>query len=163
MTPRGKEAGRTYLERVDYDEGIPKGVLVVIDRDEGHDPAEAHEQSQVGKHGEDCYLLTLVNDHHFISETSNEEPHRSTCFLLCRATNSPDSLNLTPADEAARSPMPNLRPASSLLPFCAYAVEMKLAHSFYGNEICISVKSEMPREMRRDLTYRRWLRRGGRL
>ena len=63
-----------------------------------------------------------------ISETSNKEPHLSTCFLLCRATNSPDSLNLTPAEDAARSPMPNLRPASSLLPFCAYADEMKLAH-----------------------------------
>ena len=43
----------SYLQRVEYDEGVPEGVVAVVDGDKGQGPAEAHQQSQVGEHGEE--------------------------------------------------------------------------------------------------------------
>ena len=47
-----------YLKRIEYDEGVPEGVIAVVDGDKGQGPAEAHQQSKVGEHGEERDLLT---------------------------------------------------------------------------------------------------------
>ena len=47
-----------HLQRVECDEGVPEGVVAVVDGDEGQGPAEAHQQSQVGEHGEERDLFT---------------------------------------------------------------------------------------------------------